>query len=73
MLKESLLDTIVNFIAKRKVDALTRAFIKNKKIVDSIKNLDKAYANMQYQLDDYCKKYPEACKEAEEEKKRYGL
>jgi len=73
MLKESLLDTIVDFIAKRKVDALTTAFIKNQKLVGAIKDLNRSYKQMELQIDDYCKRYPEACKRAEEKKKAAGL
>lgn len=72
MLKESMIDTIVNFIAKRKVDALTNAFLKNQKLVNAIKDLNRSYKQMEAQIDDYCKRYPEACKRAEE-KKEAGL
>lgn len=68
-----LLDIVINFIAKRKVKALERAFRKNQKFVDSIKAMDKAYEDMGDIIDEYCKKYPEDCKKAEELRKKYGV
>lgn len=68
--KDSLLGTILDFIARRKVKSLENAFKKNEKLVNAIKTMDKTYAQMDKMLDDFCKKYPDGCKDAEERRKR---
>lgn len=70
--KDSLLGTIIDFIARRKVKSLENAFRKNEKLVDAIKKLDKTYTEMDRMLDDFCKKYPDGCKDAQERRKRLG-
>jgi len=72
-MKKTLLDIIVDFIAKRKVNILTSVFTKNKKIVSAIEDLNKSYTAMEKNIEDYCKKYPEACKRAEEKRRAAGL
>lgn len=69
----SIMDSIVNFIVKKKVDKLEKAFGSNKKLVGHIKDMFKAYDALEQNLVDYCKKNPEACKEAEEMRKKYRV
>ena len=66
------MDSIVNFIVKKKVDKLETAFKSNKKLVGHIKAMFKAYDALEQNLNDYCRKNPEACKEAEELRRKYG-
>jgi len=72
-LSQDLLDTIVNFIAKRKKNALEKAFKKNDKFLSAIRRLDTSYTEMQKIIDDFCIKNPEACKSAELKRKARGL
>jgi len=64
--KQSLIDTIVNFITRKKVEKLEKAFVQSPTVVNAIKNMHSAYESMEKQIDDFCKKYPEACKDAEQ-------
>lgn len=69
-LKQELIDLIVDFITKRKVKTLEKAFMANPKIVSSIKNMHTAYESMEKQISDFCKKYPDACKDAQKTGRR---
>jgi hypothetical protein len=69
-IKQSLLDTILDFISRRKVKSLENAFRKNDKLLDAIKTLDKTYVQMDRMLEDFCKKYPDGCKDAEDRRKK---
>lgn len=70
---QSIMDSIVNFIVKKKVDKLEKAFGSNKKLVGHIQDMFKAYGALEQNLNDYCKKNPEVCKEAEKLDKKYRL
>jgi hypothetical protein len=70
-IKQSLLDTIINFIGKRKVSALEKAFKNNKEIMAAVKQMNDSYKKIDDRLTDYCKKNPDICKEAEETKQKY--
>lgn len=70
-IKQSLLDTIIDFIGRRKVSALEKAFKNNKEIMDAVKKMNDSYKKIDDRLTEYCKKNPDICKEAEETKKRF--
>ena len=70
---KSIMDSIVNFIVKRKVDRLEKAFGSNKKLVGHIQDMFKAYDAIEKNLDSFCKKYPKECKEAEELRKKFRV
>lgn len=67
------MDTIVDYITNKKVQKLKNAFIKSPTIVNSIQDMWESYEKMQKNIDDYCKKYPDACRDAEELRKDYKL
>jgi|688.fasta_scaffold155059_4 hypothetical protein len=69
--KEDLLDIIINFIVNKKAARLKKAFVKNPSIVKSIEDMWSSYDKMQKNIDDYCKKYPDACKKAAEDRDKY--
>lgn len=69
--KQSILDSIINFIVKKKVDKLEKAFASNEKLVGHIKDMFKAYDAIDKNLDSFCKKYPQACKDAEERRNKF--
>ena len=70
---KSIMDAVVDFIVKRKVNQLEKAFRSNKKLVGHIRDMYKAYDAMEKQIDDYCKKYPKDCKDAEEKRKKFRV
>jgi len=70
-IKQSLLDTIIDFIGRRKVAALERAFKNNKELMDAVNQMNKSYKKIDDRLSDYCKKNPDICKEAEETRQRF--
>lgn len=47
-----------------------RALMRNKEVIKSIEDMWASYDKMQDNIDDYCKKYPEACKKAEEDRRQ---
>jgi hypothetical protein len=67
------MDAVVDFIVKRKVNQLEKAFRSNQKLVGHIRDMYKAYDAMEKQIDDYCKKYPKDCKDAEERRKKFRV
>lgn len=67
------MDSIVNFIVKKKVDRLEKAFGSNKKLVGHIQDMFKAYDAIEKNIDSFCKKNPQACKEAEEIRRKYRI
>lgn len=69
--KQDLLDIIINFIVNRKAERLKKAFTKNPTIVKSIEDMWSSYDKMQKNIDDYCKKYPDACKKAAKDREKY--
>jgi hypothetical protein len=71
--KQSLIDTIIDFITQRKVARLEKAFKNSPTVISAIKNMHTAYEKMERDLDDYCKKYPSACADAKEKRKQQGL
>lgn len=71
--KQSLIDTIINFIVNRKAEKLKKAFLGSPTIVKSIQDMWDSYDKMQRNIDSYCKKYPDACKDATEMRKKYKL
>jgi len=71
--KQSLIDTIIDFITQRKVARLEKAFRGSPSVVNAIKNMHMAYEKMERDLDDYCKKYPSACEDAKKKRKEQGL
>lgn len=72
-LAQSLIDTIVDFVSKRKTAKLTRALVKNEKFVDAIHRFDKSFVDMKNTIDDFCKKYPKACEDADKDQDRIRL
>lgn len=71
--KQSLLDTIVDFISRRKIAALEKAFKNNKDLMDSVRSMNAAYKKIDDRLTDYCKKNPDICKEVEDRKNKYKM
>lgn len=65
------MDTILDFIAKKRVERLKKAFMGSPTIVRNIQNMWNAYDKMQKDLDEYCKKYPDACREGEKMRNQY--
>jgi hypothetical protein len=70
---KSIMDAVVDFIVKRKVNQLEKAFRSNKKLVGHIRDMYKAYDAIEKNIDDFCKKYPKACKDAEENRKNFRV
>lgn len=70
-IKDSLLGTIMDFIAQRKVAKLEKAFRNNKEIVDAIQKMNTSYKAINDRLENFCKKNPEICKEAEETRNKF--
>jgi hypothetical protein len=50
-----------------------RSLMKNKKFVKAVQDLDNVYKQMDENLDDFCKRYPKDCKDAEERRRAWGL
>lgn len=71
--KDSILGTILDFIAQRKVAKLEKAFRNNKDLISAIQKMNASYKVIDDRLSNYCKKYPEACEEVEKSRKRLGL
>lgn len=68
---KTIMNSIVDFIVKKKVDRLEKAFASNEKLVGHIKDMFKAYDAIEKNLDSFCKKYPKACKDAEERRNKF--
>jgi hypothetical protein len=69
--KQSLLDMIIDFISRRKIAALERAFKGDQKLMATVKRMNDTYAEIDNHLTEYCKKYPERCKDAEERENKF--
>lgn len=72
-LGNSLINTIISFIANKQVQKLEKAFRKSPDVVGAIQNMHRAYEKMERNLDDFCEKYPTACEEAKRKRKERGL
>ena len=70
---KSIMDAVVDFIVKKKVNQLEKAFKSNKKLVGHIKDMYKAYDAIEKNIDSFCKKYPEDCKDAEARRKKFRV
>jgi hypothetical protein len=70
---KSIMDAVIDFIVKRKVDKLEKAFGSNKKLVGHIRDMYKAYGAIEKNIDDFCKKYPQDCKDAQERRKNFRV
>lgn len=69
--KDTILGTILDFIAQRKVAKLEKAFKKNKDLVDAIQKMNDSYKKIDDRLSDYCKKNPDICKQVEADRNRF--
>jgi hypothetical protein len=70
---KSIMDAVVEFIAKRKVNQLEKAFRSNEKLVGHIRDMYKAYDAIEKNIDDFCKKYPQDCADAEAKRKKFRV
>lgn len=50
-----------------------RALLKNKKFVKSVQDLDASYKAIDNNMDNFCKRYPRACLDALERRRRFRL
>jgi len=72
-LTKSIMDAVVDFIVQRKVNKLEKAFRSNEKLVGHIRDMYKAYAAIEKNIDDFCKKYPKDCADAEARRKNFRV
>jgi len=70
---KSVLNTIFKYVTNRQVAKLEKAFTENEQFVKAIRDFDKSYTRMESMVENYCKKYPKACADAERDRRRAGI